>query len=129
MLIMLIGRIVLKNLMTIGDKLLIFFITATVGIMFYKTYFNTPSNQEVVVSISGNPVRMFSHDELFGNGIYRIPLKNGEARIEIDRGRVRILPMSKKLCPRGGGYSPGGSVQLSGGSNAQVKRQFAYPTV
>lgn len=100
MLIMLIGRIVLKNLMTIGDKLLIFFITATVGIMFYKTYFNTSSNQEVVVSISGNPVRMFSHDELFGNGIYRIPLKNGEARIEIDRGRVRILPMPKKLCPR-----------------------------
>ncbi|HEB30632.1 MAG TPA: NusG domain II-containing protein [Spirochaetes bacterium] len=87
--------------MTFGDKLLIFFIVCLIGILFFKTYFRPAGDRIIVVSIRGKPVRVIANDEFLGKEVFTIPLERGEARIEIDGGKVRILPMPRKICPRG----------------------------
>jgi hypothetical protein len=36
-----------------------------------------------------------------GKNIYTIPIEKGKAVIEVDGGKVRVLPMTRDLCPRG----------------------------
>ena len=55
----------------------------------------------VVVSIRGEQVRVIENDEFFGNEVLTFPLERGEARIEINEGKARILPMPEKICPKG----------------------------
>jgi hypothetical protein len=54
----------------------------------------------VVVSIRGEQVRVIEKDEFLGNDVLTFPLEKGEAKIEINEGKVRILPMSEKICPK-----------------------------
>jgi hypothetical protein len=84
-----------------GDTIIIFIVIIVIGLLSYKFYFYPTSIRKVAVSIDGKIVQTFSNEDLSVNDIYSIALKNGTAEIEINQGRVRILPMSKELCPRG----------------------------
>lgn len=67
----------------------------------YRMYFQDADSQGAIVSVSNEVVRVFSGSELMGQEIYTIPMEKGTAEIEVDGGKVRVLPMTRDLCPRG----------------------------
>ena len=87
--------------MTICDKGIIAVVLILIGLLSYNTYFHNADNPSAVVSINGEVARSFSSEELSSEGIFTIPIDNGNAEIEIRNGRVRLLPIPKKLCPKG----------------------------
>jgi hypothetical protein len=91
----------LKKAIKIGDILLITLVIGAIGGSMYRMYFQDADSRDAVVSVSNEVVRVFSQSELMGLEIYTIPMGKGKAEIEVDGGKVRVLPMARDLCPRG----------------------------
>jgi hypothetical protein len=91
----------LKKAIKIGDILLITLVIGAIGGSMYRMYFQDADSRDAVVSVSNKVVRVFSQSELMGLEIYTIPMGKGKAEIEVDGGKVRVLPMARDLCPRG----------------------------
>lgn len=91
----------MKRAIKIGDIVLIALVIGAIGSSTYRIYFQDADSRHAVVSVSNEAVRVFSESELMGQEIYTIPMEKGEAEIEVDGGKVRVLPMARDLCPRG----------------------------
>jgi hypothetical protein len=97
------GTVEVFSHFTKGDKVLIFaLIGVTLSIFFLQRASPTQSGQRrVVVELDNRVVRGFVlGQEAFLQEI-SIPLPEGDARLEIKRGKVRMLPMKREICPRG----------------------------
>ncbi len=87
--------------MKIGDILIIVLLTVFIVFLTYRFYFQNSGSQGAVVAVDGKTVHSFSKNELAGEGIYTFEMKKGFAEIEINQGKIRVLPMPRELCPRG----------------------------
>jgi hypothetical protein len=88
---------------TKGDKILILALMGiTFSIFFLQWASLTHSGQRrVFVELDNRVVRSFMLREKTISQEISIPLPEGEARLEMKRGKVRMLPMEREICPRG----------------------------
>ena len=81
--------------------LIIVLVLGIVTVLSNRIYFQDSDSRHAVVSVSNDVVRVLSESELTGKEIYTIPLEKGNAEIEVDGGKLRVLPMPRELCPKG----------------------------
>jgi hypothetical protein len=88
---------------TKGDKILILTLTGVAfSIFFLQRAPQTHSGQRrVVVELDNRVIQPFMLREKALSQQISIPLPEGEARLEIKGGRVRMLAMRREICPRG----------------------------
>jgi hypothetical protein len=65
--------------------------------------FNSKKSQENTLFVRQNSsiIYQLSNNELKQNGIYEFSFDGGTGSIEVKEGKVRVLPMDKKICPEG----------------------------
>ncbi|NIS60105.1 MAG: hypothetical protein GTO13_05190 [Proteobacteria bacterium] len=88
---------------TTGDKILILaLIGFTFSIFFVLRISQTQSSQRrVFIEVDNRLVERVPLSEITASRQISIALPKGEARLEMEGGRVRMLPMKKEICPRG----------------------------
>lgn len=88
---------------TKGDKILIFtLIGVALSIFFLQRISQTHSGQRrVFVEVDNRVVQRFMLKEKTLPQEIPIPLPKGEARLEMKGGKVRMLAMKRKICPKG----------------------------
>ncbi len=88
---------------TKGDKILIFtLIGVALSIFFLQRISQTHSSQgRVFVEVDNKVVQRFMLREKTLPQEIPIPLPKGEARLEMKGGKVRMLAMKRKICPKG----------------------------
>lgn len=87
---------------TTGDKILILaLIGFTFSIFFVLRISQTQSSQRrVFIEVDNRLVERVPLSEITASRQISIALPKGEARLEMEGGRVRMLPMKKEICPR-----------------------------
>lgn len=88
---------------TKGDKILILaLIGFTFSIFFALRISQTQSSQRrVFIEVDNRLIERVPLSEKTASRQISIPLPEGEARLEMEGGRVRMLPMNKEIRPRG----------------------------
>lgn len=88
---------------TKGDTILILtLIGVTLSIFFLQRISQTHSRQRrVFIEVGNKVVRRFMLGEKPLPQEISIPLPEGEARLEMKQGRVRMLAMKREICPKG----------------------------
>ncbi|MFB0505426.1 MAG: NusG domain II-containing protein [Thermodesulfobacteriota bacterium] len=87
---------------TKGDKILILtLIGLTFSIFFLQRAPRTDSGQRrVFVEVDNRVVQRLQLSGKTASREISIPLPEGEAQLEMEGGRVRMLPMNKGICPK-----------------------------
>ncbi len=82
-----------------NDLILIGFLVVLALIIYSIVYLLSPNatNQKAEIRVEGQQIETF---DLSQNGVFEFSFGDNKGQIEISNNRVRILPMSKSICPK-----------------------------
>lgn len=89
--------------MTRWDKILIIIVLlmSITGIFFVSALETSDNEKYVIVQVNGTEVKKISITGSEKNQVYDFEFDKGKGYIEINNGLVRMVEMSKEICPEG----------------------------